>query len=165
MVITRVRAENFKNLDNVDITLNDKVNVLYGKNAQGKTNLLEAIAYLGSGKAFRTQKTAELVRLHAEFAQIAGEVYSQERQQSLRWILYPAARPRRLFRNGVKKKSAADISGVLQTVLFCPEDLMVLKTGAAARRRSAFQDGQPAALRVFHTFGVVDDWKVEFWIN
>ena len=97
--------------------------------------MLEAIAYLGSGKAFRTQKSAELVKLGADFGEIEGEIFSQERNQTLRWILFPAARPKQLYRNGVKKKTAADIAGVLQTVLFCPEDLMVLKTGASNRRR------------------------------
>ena len=111
------------------------VNLIVGDNAQGKTNLLESIIYMGSGRSFRTQKTAELVRLGAEFADVEGGVFSQERQQSLRWVLFPGGRPRQLYRNGAKKKTAGDISGVLQTVLFCPEDLMVLKTGASARRR------------------------------
>ena len=113
------------------------VNLLVGDNAQGKTNLLEAIAYLGSGRAFRTQKTGELIFLGEEFADLEGSVFSQEREQTLRWVLFSGQRPRQLYRNGVKKRTAADISGVLQTVLFCPEDLMVLKTGASARRRLA----------------------------
>lgn len=111
------------------------VNLIVGDNAQGKTNLLESVVYLGSGRSFRTQKSAELVRFGADFGEIDGRIYSQEREQSVRWLLFPATRPRQLFLNGVKKKTAGDISGVLQTVLFCPEDLMVLKTGAAARRR------------------------------
>jgi len=111
------------------------VNLIVGNNAQGKTNLLEAIGYLGSGKSFRAQKTTEMVRFHADFADLKGSVYAQEREQTLRWVLFNGSRPRQIFRNGVKKKTAADINGVLQTVLFCPEDLMVLKTGAAARRR------------------------------
>ena len=111
------------------------VNLIVGDNAQGKTNLLESVIYLGSGKSFRTQKSAELVRLGADFGEIEGEIFSQEREQKLRWLLFPAAKPRQLYLNGVKKKTAGDISGVLQTVLFCPEDLMVLKTGASARRR------------------------------
>ena len=111
--------------------------MLVGDNAQGKTNLLEAIAFLGSGKSFRAQKTGELVKFGAEFAQMEGSVFSQERQQSLRWILFPSGKPRQLYRNGVKKKTTAEIAGVLQTVLFCPEDLLVLKGGAAARRRLA----------------------------
>jgi DNA replication and repair protein RecF len=106
-----------------------------GPNAQGKTNLLEAIAYLGSGKSFRAQRTGEMVRFGADFAEVEGTVFSQERHQDLRWLLFAGSRPRQLFRNGAKKKTAGDIAGVLQTVLFCPEDLMVLKTGAAQRRR------------------------------
>lgn len=111
------------------------VNLIVGDNAQGKTNLLEAIAYLGSGKSFRTQKSAELVRIGEEFSDIVGSVFSQNRQQMLRWVLFPAARPRQLYCNGVKKKTAGEISGILQTVLFCPEDLFILKAGAAARRK------------------------------
>ncbi len=90
---------------------------------------------MGSGRSFRTQRAAELVKLGADFGEISGSLYSQGREQSLRWLLFPASRPRQLFLNGVKKKTAGEISGVLQTVLFCPEDLMVLKAGASARRK------------------------------
>jgi DNA replication and repair protein RecF len=106
-----------------------------GDNAQGKTNLLEAIAYLGSGRSFRAQKTAEMIRFNADFAEIEGDVFSQERQQKLRYVLFSGARQRQIWRNGAKKKTAGELSGVLPSVLFCPEDLMVLKAGAAARRR------------------------------
>ena len=137
MKINRLSLENFRNYESLQAEFDPGVNLLVGANAQGKTNLLEAICYLGSGKAFRTQKTAELVHLGAEFAQIEGDIFSQEREQTLRWVLFPGARPRQLYRNGAKKKTAADISGVLQTVLFCPEDLMVLKAGTSGRRRLA----------------------------
>lgn len=129
--------ENYRNYTEVFAEFDPGVNLLVGQNAQGKTNLLEAVAFLGSGRAFRTQKSAELVKFGADFAQLEGNVFSQERQQNLKWVLFSASRPRQLYRNGAKKKTAADISGVLQTVLFCPEDLMVLKTGASARRRLA----------------------------
>ena len=135
MNLNKISLRDFRNYQELHLDFDPGVNLLVGDNAQGKTNLLEAIAYLGSGRAFRTQKSAELVRLGADFADIEGDVYSQEREQTLRWVLFPASRPRQLYRNGAKKKSAADIAGVLQTVLFCPEDLMVLKTGASARRR------------------------------
>ena len=76
-----------------------------------------------------------MVRFGTEFADISGNVFAQDRQQSLRWVLFSDRRARQVWRNGAKKKTAADINGVMSTVLFCPEDLMVLKTGAAARRR------------------------------
>ena len=135
MNLNNITLRNFRSYEELSLDFDPGVNLIVGDNAQGKTNLLEAIAYLGSGKAFRTQKSAELVKLGADFGEIQGEIFSQDRNQTLRWILFPAARPKQLYRNGVKKKTAADIAGVLQTVLFCPEDLMVLKTGASSRRR------------------------------
>ena len=125
----------WRNYKELDFSAAPGVNLIVGDNAQGKTNLLEAIVYLGSGKSFRTQKSSELVRFGSDFAEIQGHIYSQNRNQSLRTVIFPASRPRQLYRNGAKKKSHAECAGVLSTVLFCPEDLMVLKSGAAARRR------------------------------
>ena len=135
MNLTSIQLRDFRNYREFSAEFEPGVNLIVGDNAQGKTNLLEAIGYLGSGKSFRTQKNGELVRLDAEFAELKGSVNSQQRQQELRWLLFSGQRPRQLFKNGVKKKSAAELFGVLQTVLFCPEDLMVLKGGAAPRRR------------------------------
>lgn len=128
---------NFRNYEEIFLEFDPGVNLIVGDNAQGKTNLLESIGYLGSGKSFRTQKTAEMIRFEADFADIEGNVFSQERQQKLRWVLFSGSRPRQLWRNGVKKKTAAEISNIMSTVLFCPEDLTVLKGGAAPRRRLA----------------------------
>ena len=135
MNLRNIRLRDFRNYADLDLDFAPGVNLIVGRNAQGKTNLLEAISYLGSGKSFRAQRTGEMVRFGADFADLEGHVYSQEREQTLRWVLFSGSRPRQLYRNGVKKKTAGDIAGVLQTVLFCPEDLMVLKSGAAQRRR------------------------------
>ena len=137
MNLKQIDLQDFRNYRQLQLRFDPGVNLIVGDNAQGKTNLLDGIIYLGSGRSFRTQKSAELVRLGAEFAHLEGTVFSQEREQTLHWVLFPASRPRQLYHNGVKKKTAGDISGVLQTVLFCPEDLMVLKTGASARRHLA----------------------------
>ena len=135
MNLQELNLRSFRNYEEVHLDFEPGVNLIVGDNAQGKTNLLEAIAYLGSGKSFRAQKTGEMIRFGADFAEISGQVYAEERMQTLRWLLFAGSRPRQLWRNGAKKKTAADISGVMSTVLFCPEDLMVLKGGAAPRRR------------------------------
>ena len=135
MHLKTIELRDFRNYVNLKLNFDPSVNLIVGDNAQGKTNLLEAIGFLGSGRSFRAQRTAEMVRFGADFADISGEVFSQEREQSLRWVLFNGARPRQIWRNGAKKKTTADISGVMSTVLFCPEDLIVLKTGASARRR------------------------------
>ena len=135
MNLSELRLHDFRNYEELELAFEPSVNLIVGNNAQGKTNLLEAISYLGSGKSFRAQKTAEMIRFGADFADIEGNIHAQERQQSIRWVLFSGHRPRQLWRNGAKKKTAGEIAGVLPTVLFCPEDLMVLKSGAAQRRR------------------------------
>ena len=135
MNLTELTLRDFRNYREESFCFEPGVNLIVGDNAQGKTNLLEAIAYLGSGKSFRALKTAELIRFGADFAEVSGSACSQERCQSLRWVLFAGSRPRQLWRNGVKKKTAGEIAGVLPTVLFCPEDLMILKSGASQRRR------------------------------
>ena len=135
MRLLDLKLRDFRNYESLELEFDPGVNLIVGSNAQGKTNLLEAVCYAGSGRSFRTQKQGELIRFHADFAEIEAQVHAEERQQSLRWVLFSGARPRQIYRNGAKKKSASEIAGVLPTVLFCPEDLMVLKSGAAARRR------------------------------
>ena len=135
MRVCELALRDYRNYVNLELDFDPGVNLIVGRNAQGKTNLLEAVSYLGSGKSFRAQKTGEMIRFGADFADLEGKIFSQEREQSLRWVLFQGSRPRQIWRNGAKKKTAAEIAGVLSTVLFCPEDLMILKGGAAARRR------------------------------
>ena len=135
MRLDRLQLQNFRNYVNLELDFAPGVNLIVGNNAQGKTNLLESIAFLGTGKSFRAQKAAEMIRFESDYTEISGEIHSQERQQSLRWLLFAGARPRQLTHNGVRKRAAGDIAGVLPAVLFCPEDLSVLKAGAAQRRR------------------------------
>ena len=135
MNLEKIYLRSFRNYEEITLDFETGVNLIVGDNAQGKTNLLEAISYLGSGKSFRAQKTSEMVRFGDTFAEISGKVFSQERQQELRYLLFAGSRPRQIFRNGARKKTAAELAGVLPTVLFCPEDLLILKMGSSQRRR------------------------------
>ena len=135
MKILDLSLTGFRNYESFQCAFDPGVNLIVGQNAQGKTNLLEAICYLSRGAACRTRKEAELIRFGSEFAELIATVESYGREQTLRTVMFAGRRPRRLFLSGVKKSSREDLDGVLNTVLFCPEDLMVLKKGAAERRK------------------------------
>ena len=113
MRLLDLQLRDFRNYETLQLDFEPGVNLIVGNNAQGKTNLLEAISYLGSGKSFRAQKTSEMVRFTADFADLQGNVFAQERQQQLRYVLFSGSRPRQIYRNGAKKKSAAELAGVL----------------------------------------------------
>ena len=135
MQLNKLSLRGFRNYTDATAEFVPGVNLIIGSNANGKTNLLEAISYLSTGHGFRTRKEQELIRFGAEFAELVAQLHSQEREQELRAVLFSGRRPRQLWLNGVKQKTAAGIAGVLTSVLFCPEDLLILKKGAAPRRK------------------------------
>ena len=113
MRLLNLQLRDFRNYESLELEFEPGVNLIVGNNAQGKTNLLEAISYAGSGKSFRAQKTSEMVRFGADFADIDAKVFAQNREQELRYVLFSGSRPRQIWRNGAKKKSAAELAGVL----------------------------------------------------
>ena len=135
MQLNSLYLRDFRNYQESRAALVPGVNLLVGGNANGKTNRVEGIFYLSTGRSFRTRREQELIRFQAEFAELSAEVTAQEREQTLRAVLFSGRRPRQLWLNGVKQKTAAEFTSVLHSVLFCPEDLLVLKRGAAPRRR------------------------------
>ena len=149
MRILELSLNGFRNYESFSCAFDPGVNLIVGENAQGKTNLLEAICYLSRGAAFRTRREAELIRFGAEFAELCATVESYGREQSLRAVMFAGRRPRQLWLSGVKKNSREELDGVLNTVLFCPEDLSVLKSGAYQKYMSRFgldESKTPAAL-------------------
>ena len=125
----------FRNYARLEASFVPGVNLILGENAQGKTNLLEAVAYLSTGRSFRTARPQELVRFGADFADLNAIFFSTGRRQTARAVIFAGRRPRQIYVGGVKQKTAAALEGLLTTVLFCPEELQVLKGGSAARRK------------------------------
>ena len=134
MIVKKIELDFFRNYVHLEADFHPGVNVIVGETAQGKTNLLEAIAYLSSVSSHRARYDREMIQFGVDSAFIKGEIYSHERNYTLEANLSRGAR-RQLFSNGVRLKTADELSGLLNTVLFCPEDLFLIKEGAAARRR------------------------------
>jgi len=135
MRLERLSLRGFRNYEDFQSGFVPGVNLIVGDNAQGKTNLLESIAYLSTGRSFRTRRERELILRGAAFADLDAEIDSGGRTRSVRAVLFSGRRPRQLFLGGVKQRTAAALAGLFTTVLFCPDDLLTLKSGASARRR------------------------------
>ena len=144
MIVKALELERFRNYVRFQTEFHPRVNLIYGENAQGKTNLLEAIAYLSSARSHRARYDREMIRLDGEDALIRGAVESRGREFLLEARL-ARGRRRQLSSNGVRLKTAGELSGILNTVLFCPEDLYLIREGGAARRR--FLDSAICQLR------------------
>ena len=134
MIVRTLHLEDFRNYRTLEAAFSPQVNVIYGDNAQGKTNLLEAIAYLSTARSHRARYDRELIGFDAPQALIRGSIAARDRDFTLEARLRRGAR-RQLLRNGVRLKTAAELSGMLTSVLFCPEDLSLVRAGAAERRR------------------------------
>lgn len=134
MIVKSITLDFFRNYLHLEARFHPGINVIYGENAQGKTNLLEAVAYLSSASSHRARYDRELIQFGVDHAFLKGEVVSRGRDFTLEAVLNRGAR-RQLTSNGVRLKTAGELSGVLNTVLFCPEDLYLIREGASARRR------------------------------
>lgn len=134
MIINNIALDGFRNYSDFSAVFSDKVNIIIGNNAQGKTNLLEAIFYLTLGRSFRTRNDRELIGFDRESAYIRAEICSDNRVQKLEASLYRLKR-RQFFANDVRLRTAAELSGRLRSVLFYPDDLNIIREGAAVRRK------------------------------
>lgn len=133
MIVKRIALNGFRNYDFETIDFIDGTNVISGRNAQGKTNLLEAVYMLSCGRSFRTRFDRELVGFDFSSAEILADVFSHDREQTINIKLQPG-QAKKISVNSVKK-SAGELSQVVNAVLFCPDDLNMIKEGAAVRRR------------------------------
>ena len=134
MKIKKIHLINFRNYINEEINFSDNVSLIYGENAQGKTNIVEALYLFSTGKSHRTNNTNELVRHGESYFSIMLEFEDNNYLQSME-IKYEKGNRKRLFINEVKKDRLSDILGVIPSVLFSPESLSCIKGSPGERRK------------------------------
>ena len=133
MYCNRIKVQNFRNIERADVTFDEGVNILHGANAQGKTNLLEAIGYAAIGKSFRTTHDEDMIRFGEEMAEISIDFTDSVRTQNILVRMMKGKR-KRIELNRVKVNRVSDVVGCFRTVLFCPENLSLIKDGPGERR-------------------------------
>ena len=134
MRIDRLELEGFRNYGKEAADFDPRCNVICGENAQGKTNLLEALVYLSRGKSPRARTDREMIGFSEESARLQVRADSRGREFQVRADLFRGRR-RKITVNQVPVKTNAALGDVYHTVLFQPEDLNLIREGAAARRR------------------------------
>ena len=144
MRIDRLELDAFRNYGRQAVEFDARCNVIFGENAQGKTNLLEALIYLSCGRSPRARTDREMIRFDAPAASLCAQVFARERDFRVQAELFRDRR-RKMSVNQVPAKNSAALSEVYNTVFFCPDDLFLIREGAAARRK--FMDNALCQLR------------------
>lgn len=131
MFLKEIEVENFRNILQCNLPFHPKVNIFYGDNGNGKTNLLEAIWLLSGLKSFRKGKEKEFIAFEKEFFSVKGKFLSN--REYVVQIKYGAGK-KKITLNNVNKNGSKDIIGKFFCVVFSPNDLFLLKTGPGDRR-------------------------------
>lgn len=132
MYIKDIKLENFRNYDKEELKLSPKINIIFGDNAQGKTNILEAIFLCSLGKSFRTNKDKELIKLDKDYSKIEINSSLEDRDCKINYYM----KEKKSFSiNGIQVSKTSQILGKLYTVLFTPEDIYILNNEPLKRRR------------------------------
>jgi len=134
MLIREIQLNGFRNYDSLSLSFTDGVNLLYGDNAQGKTNLLEAIFISATTRALRGGRDRELIRFGDEEAHIETCIVNRGCTHRVDMHLR-RSKPKGIAIDGVPIRRSAELMGLLHVVSFCPDDLAMMKEGPAERRR------------------------------
>ncbi|MFZ3590520.1 DNA replication/repair protein RecF [Bacillus sp. DJP31] len=133
MFIENLTLTNYRNYKKIEIPFENKVNVILGENAQGKTNLMEAIYVLAIAKSHRTSNDKDLIRWDEEYAKIEGRVNRTKGQLQLQLVLTTKGKKAKL--NHIEQQRLSQYIGAMNIVMFAPEDLNLVKGSPQVRRR------------------------------
>ncbi len=134
MILSRLLLADFRNIAEADLSFSSGMNVLYGQNAQGKTNVLEAVMVCATGRSHRTRLDSQLVQFEKREAHIRAFVDRRQRIDKID-VHIKKEEKKGVAVNGVSVRRSGELFGTLHTVLFSPEDLQLMKQGPAERRR------------------------------
>lgn len=132
MYLKKIKLVNFRNYKEQQIELSPNMNLFFGENAQGKTNILEAVFLCAIGKSFRAKKEKELINLEEKEAFVEVEYEKSDRSGKIKMILDDK---KSIYVNEVKQSKLSDILGKINMVMFSPDDIEILKSSPAKRRR------------------------------
>ena len=135
MRIKRLKVENFRNLEKLDIEFSDGVNIIYGNNAQGKTNIIESIYIFSFGKSFRANKDIELLKFDKEYFLSNIKIMKKDRELEMDFGFDKISNKKMIKVNGVIQKKISDIIGKLNVVVFKPEDIKIVTDAPSVRRK------------------------------
>lgn len=134
LYIKRVKLNSFRNYSALDIELGEGVNIFYGQNAQGKTNIIESIYMASTGKSHRTQKDSELINWNSEDSRIRIEFNKENDDKSIEIYLSKNIK-KQIKLNGARINKMGELIGCLNTVIFSPDHMKIIKEGPVERRR------------------------------
>ena len=134
MVIEKLNLCNYRNYETLDLNVDSKTNILYGDNAQGKTNILEAIYICSTTKSHRGGKDKEVIKFGCDDAHI--KIYINKKNKEYRIDIHlKKNKSKGIAINGIPIKKASELFGIFNVVFFSPEDLNIIKNGPSERRR------------------------------
>ena len=134
MIIKTLELQNFRNYKTLKLDFDRGTNILYGDNAQGKTNILEAIYISGTTKSHKGCKDRDIIRFGSDESHIRIMIEKQSQQFRLDMHL-KKNKAKGIAVNTIPIKKASDLFGILNLVFFSPEDLNIVKNGPSERRR------------------------------
>jgi DNA replication and repair protein RecF len=134
MYIKNIYLENFRNYDKQFIELNENINVFYGNNAQGKTNVLEALYFCALGRSFRTYKDNELINIKNNDAKIDVNYIKNDRENEIEIIISRNSK-KTIKLNKIKISKNSELVGNINIVIFSPDDIIILKQNPGLRRK------------------------------
>ena len=132
MWIKKIKIKNFRNYEKEEINLEKNINIFYGQNAQGKTNIIESIFLCSLGKSFRAKKDNEMIKLNEQNAMVEIEYEKSDREGKIKIEI---GNKKNIYLNGIKIKKLSELLGNLNIVIFTPDDINILKGGPQNRRR------------------------------